>query len=173
MMKKIIGLLIISTAMILSGCNEDRASTDGDETPEVDGYRYPTEEVEKAFAEASFTATLPERLPIPVAYVVYDHYFLDGVEILDLSFYSDQNDLLTIQIKDGETTACATLETVQVNGVQEACFYQSDFVQQLVVIDQPLIYQIEYRKGMREDDAEELYPIEQRHLVEISEAIRS
>ena len=173
MMKKIIGRLIVSTAIILSGCNQAPAPTDTSQVVEQEGYRYPTAEVEKALTKTSFTTSLPERLPIPVAYVVYDHYFLDGVEILDLSFYSDQNDLLTIQIKDGQTTACATLAKVKVKGAKDACFYQSDFVQQLVVVDERLIYQIEYREGTRGANEEALYPLNQQQLVEISEAIRS
>lgn len=146
---RILTLIIIST-MLLIGCQPKETETLSQE--ESNQYHYQYDVVEEAMNEASFDVSVPDTLPIPVAFVIYDHFEIDGHEYLDLSFYTNDNDLLTISVSTDVSLGCP-IDTLIENEDQTICFHDLSYVKHASKDKGGLHYQIEYRHHETDETA--------------------
>jgi len=134
--------LIILSIFLLIGCQPKETETIS--PVESNQYNYQYDIVEEAMNEASFDVSVPDTLPIPVAFVIYDHFEMEGHEYLDLSFYTNDNDLLTISVSTDQSLACP-IDTITEQENQTVCFHDLAYVKHVSKEEGNLHYQIEYR----------------------------
>ncbi|WP_085506792.1 hypothetical protein [Thalassobacillus devorans] len=87
------GLLVF--VFLLAACQTTKADKN-------DYYNYDHEQAEQAVSQLGFDLELPEFIPIEMVMMVSDVYEVKGDEALDISFYTEENDLLTMQFMEGE-----------------------------------------------------------------------
>lgn len=141
--------LTIMSVLLLMGCQtEDENQETQTNTTQ---YNYQYDIVEEAINEASFDVSVPDTLPIPVAFVIYDHFELEGHEYLDLSFYTNDNDLLTISVSTDQSAPCPVEPLIKND--QSVCYNDLNYVKQVSKDEGPLHYQIEYRHHKTDEKA--------------------
>ncbi|SEB15089.1 hypothetical protein SAMN05421743_12084 [Thalassobacillus cyri] len=86
------GILFLIVLMI--GCQTTKAVPHG-------YFDYDQNQAQQAANQLDFDLDLPEFIPFEMVMMVSDIYTIDGAEALDLSFYTDENDLLTLQFIEG------------------------------------------------------------------------
>ncbi|GEN56887.1 hypothetical protein GCM10012290_15990 [Halolactibacillus alkaliphilus] len=132
---------LIMSILLIVGCSKEQVEHNAFETTY---YKYPYGAVEEALTVSSFDVSVPDTLPIPVAFVIYDHFELNGHEYLDLSFYTNDNDLLTISVTTDQSLGCPN-EVVTDTKEDAVCFQELSYVTHVSKTEGALRYQIEYR----------------------------
>lgn len=126
---------------MLVGCQSQKSAPEG-------YFNYPTDDVEGAVAALSFQPEMPQFVPIPVDFVISDHFFTaSDQEALDISFYSRENDLLTYQVIKGELELLGET-TVEISETVQATYTDNDFAKTLIWHKDGLSYKLVFRSGI-------------------------
>lgn len=134
-------IALILSLLLIVGCSKEQIEDDSFETTH---YKYPYDAVEEALAVSSFDVSVPDTLPIPVAFVIYDHFEINGHEYLDVSFYTNANDLLTISVTTDQSLGCPVEVLIDTTG-EAICFQERSYVTHVSKTEGAIRYQIEYR----------------------------
>ncbi|MDL4840412.1 hypothetical protein [Aquibacillus rhizosphaerae] len=170
-MTKKYNFFIISTLallFVLVGCQNNQTIPDG-------FYSYEKGEVKTAINELSFQPEIPSYVPIEVDFLISDRYFVKDtdMEALDVSFYTRNNDLLSVQFIDGNIdeewidTESVTLED-EITGI----YVDNAFAKVLYWEKSGITYKMTYRSStlMEEDNANN---ISKSDLVEVANSFQS
>jgi|GEM_PF-3085386 len=139
--------LVLFSLFVLISCSQEAEVPDG-------FYTFDTDKVNEAVDQASFNPDIPDFVPIPVEFIIYDVYQLAGKngEALDISFYSRQNDFFTYQVSEGTFETSLEAEDVKINGTIEASYSDDGFAKRLVWANNGLSYKLEYRPNLISND---------------------
>ncbi|WP_226038262.1 hypothetical protein [Aquibacillus saliphilus] len=135
---------IISTIfliVLLIGCNSNKTIPEG-------FYSYDQEEVKTAVETLTFQPELPQFVPIKVEFQVSDHYTVTDTnsEALDVSFYTIENDLLSIQFVNGNLNEIAVdPEKVEINDTIEGEYVDNSYAKTLYWESAGVSYKMTYR----------------------------
>ncbi|WP_186579336.1 hypothetical protein [Aquibacillus kalidii] len=144
-MKKKLCLIIISLLAlgVLSACQDEKKQT----IPEG-FYPYEKSEVKSVVQELSFQPELPGFIPMKVEILVSDKYVVEdsNMEALDISFYTRNNDLLSIQFYDGiRKQQTVDPEKVNISENIEGKYMDNSFAKTLTWIKSGITYQMTFR----------------------------
>ncbi|RCW77164.1 hypothetical protein [Saliterribacillus persicus] len=134
-------LLLFITLLVGCQVEEEEAIPNG-------YFNYEKDQVENAVKELSFQPELPTFLPIATEVVVTDKFELldSSNEALDISMYTQENDIFTIQLIDGETTKEGPkVEVILLDEQTEAEFVDQIFSKMLMWNKNGVTYKIIYR----------------------------
>ncbi|MYL51066.1 hypothetical protein GLV98_16345 [Halobacillus litoralis] len=160
------GVLFFSLLMI-SAC--------GSKTHAVpSGYHsYNLEKVSSAVEQLEFQPDLPEYIPVPMISVVSDIYQDDGSELMDLSFYTPDNDLLTIQFSQEEIdTPWMDPEELPINDDIDGVYEDNRFSKKLTWEKDGVTYLMTYRTSVAPEEGNE-QSVTRQQLVEVARSFHS
>ncbi|WP_028781861.1 hypothetical protein [Thalassobacillus devorans] len=86
-----VALLVV---FVVAGCQTTNGASH-------DYFDYNKGDARQAAEQLGFEMDLPEFIPFEMVMMVSDVYKVEGSEALDLSFYTKENDLLTLQFIEG------------------------------------------------------------------------
>ncbi|GGM25985.1 hypothetical protein GCM10011351_09530 [Paraliobacillus quinghaiensis] len=117
-------------------------------------YDYEKTEVNERVESLSFESQLPQFLPFQVEFIISDQYIITGTdqEALDISFYSSQNDLLTLQAVDGHFPEDISGESVEINQQISGTYVDNSFAKTLYWSMEGISYKLVFRSGVIDSD---------------------
>ncbi|MCT2535799.1 hypothetical protein NC661_07700 [Aquibacillus koreensis] len=138
------GLIFLLFVIIgVAGCQQKQSIPEG-------FYPYEKNEVEQAVEQLSFRPEIPGYVPIEMEIVVSDQYVLRDTEIeaLDVSFYTRDNDLLSIQFIDGEMNEeLMSPEIVSISEKINGAYIDNSYAKVLSWQKDGITYKITYRSS--------------------------
>ncbi|WP_158633939.1 DUF4367 domain-containing protein [Radiobacillus deserti] len=157
-----IGLLSIC----LFACQQQQTMPDG-------YYPYDKEKVKSAIQDLSFQPKIPSYLPMETAIVVSDHFTTleTNNEALDVSFYTVDNDLLSIQMVDGQLEQEEQMtqnSTVQISGEVDGSYTENRFAQTLYWEEEGITYKLMYRNNKDSSN-----PMPKDKLIKVAQSFQS
>ncbi|WP_181349329.1 hypothetical protein [Thalassobacillus sp. CUG 92003] len=139
-------LLIIATLLVLTACQTSQAIPNG-------YYTYNEDKVESAVKQVAYDPELPAYLPIEMMAVVSDHFSTDRAQTLDLSFYTANNDLLSIQYAKGDTSeSLHDAETIALKDNLQVNYQDNAFAKTVVWNKGDITYKMIYRQNPNSDE---------------------
>ncbi|MBM7571623.1 hypothetical protein [Aquibacillus albus] len=127
----------------LPACQNSQSVPDG-------YYPYDIEKVKSAVRQLSFQPEIPGFVPIPVQVLISDHYQImdTEAEALDVSFYTNNNDLLSIQFVNGEMDEIMTDSvTVTINERVKGHYIDNSYAKILYWEKNGINYKMIYRSS--------------------------
>lgn len=152
--------------LLVSACSNTHAIPSG-------YHSYNLEKVSSAVEQLDFQPELPEYIPVPMISVVTDIYQSEGSELMDLSFYTPDNDLLTIQFSQGEiNTPWIDPEELSILGNLDGLYENNRFSKKLTWTKDGVTYLMTYRASVApEEDNEQ--SVTRQQLVEVARSFHS
>ncbi|MGR9047051.1 hypothetical protein ACQ4XT_00085 [Halobacillus faecis] len=165
-MWKRFGVLIFCLVAI-SACNNKTHAVPS-------GYHsYNVEKVSSAVEQLDFQPELPEYIPIPMISVVTDIYQDGGSKLMDLSFYTPDNDLLTIQFSQGEiNTPWIDPEELSILEDLDGLYENNRFSKKLTWTKDGVTYLMTYRASVASEEGNE-QSVTRQQLVEVARSFHS
>ncbi|WP_112180038.1 MULTISPECIES: hypothetical protein [Paraliobacillus] len=165
-MKKYVFLCMISFFTLI-GCKQQVAIPEG-------YYAYENSEVEKALEGLSFNPETPEFVPIQVDFIISDQYVVNDTnqEAVDISFYSQENDLLTFQAVEGEFKNLIDGDPIKLEGEISGSYIDNNFAKTLHWSKAGISYKLVYRSGIVKKE-EVSNKITKSELVRVAESFQS
>ncbi|QTM98517.1 hypothetical protein ERJ70_03920 [Sediminibacillus dalangtanensis] len=161
--------LLMSFLLFLAACQQSSSIPEG-------FYDYQKEKAESAAAELSFSPDLPEYVPMEVAFLVSDRYYLkdNENEALDISFYTQENDLLSIQFMKGDIdTGLVEAETVTIDDQLEGKYVDNSFAKILSWKRDGITYKMSYRENTLGVSQEQKTGVSKQDLVQVAHSFHS
>ncbi|MYL72126.1 hypothetical protein GLW00_14785 [Halobacillus litoralis] len=152
--------------LLVSACSKTHAIPSG-------YHSYNLEKVSSAVEQLDFQPELPEYIPVPMISVVTDIYQSEGSVLMDLSFYTPDNDLLTIQFSQGEiNTPWIDPEELSILGNLDGLYENNRFSKKLTWTKDGVTYLMTYRASVaHEEDNEQ--SVTRQQLVEVARSFHS
>ncbi|WP_394219953.1 hypothetical protein [Halobacillus trueperi] len=164
-MWKRFGILFFCLLMI-NACSKTHAVPSG-------YHSYNMEKVSSAIEQLDFQPELPEYIPIPMISVVSDIYQDEGKQLMDLSFYTQDNDLLTIQFSQGEMdTPWMDPEELSINDEIDGVYEDNRFSKKLTWERDGVTYLMTYRASVAPEEGNE-QSVTRQQLVEVARSFHS
>ncbi|KAB8138940.1 DUF4367 domain-containing protein [Gracilibacillus oryzae] len=142
-MKKIAVFLLLALCILIIGCSSQSAIPEG-------FHHYEKKQVESALDQLQFKPELPQYVPIPAEIVVTDR-FVDmqtDQEAFDISMFTIDNDIFTIQIYDTEKAKLtAANEEIQLADNTNAYYSDQPYSKTLTWKKEGITYKLTYRSG--------------------------
>lgn len=137
-------------------------------------YPYEKEKVAEAIQQVSFNPEVPNYVPIPVEFIISDHYLMAETrkEALDISFYSRENDLLTYQVTEGHFESEQGAESIEIDSSILAHYCDNGFAKVLVWEKDGLSYKLEFRSSIIGDN-QSSHSITKEDLVRVAQSCQS
>ncbi|UFU00384.1 DUF4367 domain-containing protein [Radiobacillus kanasensis] len=159
-------LIIFLMSMCLFACQQKQSLPDG-------YFPYDKEKVESALQALSFEPKIPSYLPLETAIVVSDRFktLETQNEALDVSFYTMSNDLLSIQMVDGElgqTEQVGDSAEVKISEQLEGKYVENRFAQTLYWEEEGITYKMMYRNNDNSGS-----PIPKDKLIKVAQSFHS
>ncbi len=164
-MKRYLILCMISFFALI-GCKQQVSIPEG-------YYTYESSEVKEALDGLSFNPETPEFVPIQVDFIISDQYVVKGTsqEALDVSFYSQENDLLTFQAVEGDFKNLATGDSVMIDEEISGSYIDNTFAKTLYWSKSGISYKLVYRSGIiKTEDVSN--KITKNELVKVAESFQ-
>lgn len=139
-------------------------------------YGYEKEKAESAASELSFSPDLPEYMPIETAFLISDRYYLkdSGNEAMDISFYTEDNDLLSIQFIEGDIDpALVEADTVMIGERLEGEYVDNSFAKILCWQQNGITYKMSYRQNVLGVSEEQKNNVSKQDLVQTARSFHS
>ncbi|REJ06963.1 hypothetical protein DYE48_17685 [Halobacillus trueperi] len=138
------------------------------------GYHsYNMEKVSSAVEQLEFQPDLPEYIPVPMISVVSDIYQDEGTELMDLSFYTPDNDLLTIQFSQEEIdTPWIDPEELSILDNIDGFYEDNRFSKKLTWEKDGVTYLMTYRASVASEEGNE-QSVTRQQLVEVARSFHS
>ncbi len=162
-------MLYTTLLLFLTACQQSSSIPDG-------FYYYQKEKAENAAAELSFSPNLPEYVPMEVAFLVSDRYYLNDSEkeALDISLYTQENDLLSIQFIQGNIeTGLIDAETVMIDEQLEGEYVDNSFAKILSWKKDGITYKMSYRENTLGTTQEKNNNVSKQDLVQVARSFHS
>ncbi|WP_077624433.1 hypothetical protein [Sediminibacillus massiliensis] len=135
-------------------------------------YSYKTAEVEQAIDTLSFAPEIPGYMPIEVEFIISDKYIANETEkeAMDVSFYTKNNDLLSIQFFQGELESIPASDTVVLNDQIKGDYVDNSFAQILYWQKGDITYRMSFRGNSMEQASGN---VTKQDLVKVAESFHS
>ncbi|WP_026772436.1 MULTISPECIES: hypothetical protein [Sediminibacillus] len=162
-------MLYTTLLLFLTACQQSSSIPEG-------FYDYQKEKAENAAAELSFSPNLPEYVPMEVAFLVSDRYYLNDSEkeALDISLYTQENDLLSIQFIQGNIeTGLIDAETVMIDEQLEGEYVDNSFAKILSWKKDGITYKMSYRENTLGTTQEKNNNVSKQDLVQVARSFHS
>ncbi|MCA0969763.1 hypothetical protein LCM20_04030 [Halobacillus litoralis] len=161
-MKYLQPIFLIIMLCLIAACGKP-----GDQVPEG-YYSYNTGEVQAAVDHLSFTPELPDYIPIPMVSVVSDKYEENQHEMMDVSFYTEANDLLSIEITKGDqNNEWIEPQKVSIDHQIDGIYEDNRFAKQLSWTKDGITYTLSFRESVSPDPRDE-QSVTKEHLIEVA-----
>ncbi|WP_281976097.1 hypothetical protein [Halobacillus litoralis] len=154
-------------ALVMYGCNTTNAVPNG-------YYDYDEDKVIAAVEQLPFNPALPDFIPIHMVSVVSDVYKENEAEVMDLSFYTTENDLLTIKFTEADDFPNSWVKseklpiTDQIDGIYE----DNLFSKKLAWQKDDITYVMTYRANVSTELNNE-QRVTRQQLVEVARSFHS
>ena len=136
-------------------------------------YSYNEDRVSSAVERLKFNPDLPDFIPLPMVSMASDIYQVKDREVLDLSFYSKENDLLTIQITSGEAgTSWVEPEELKIEDEVKGTYEDNRFSKKLKWEKSGITYVMTYRASVASEKVNE-QSVTRQQLVEVARSFHS
>lgn len=164
MQRKSIHLFFICV-FLLAGCQEDTKIPAG-------FYRYDQTQLTEELNELTFEPELPPFLPIQVEFLITDHYTIETTdsEAIDISFYSQQNDILSFQATSGDFASGLEGENVTIKDNISGEYEDNQFAKTLYWKEEEIAYRIRFRSGVVSSE-DVSNAVTKNDLIEMAKAI--
>ncbi|WP_167360034.1 hypothetical protein [Halobacillus dabanensis] len=131
-------------------------------------YSYDEEKVSSVVEKVKFDTDVPGFIPLPMVSMVSDIYQVEQSEMLDLNFYSRENDLFTIQITSGGAgTSWVEPEKIKIEANLQGTYEDNRFSKKLQWEKDGITYVMTYRASVASDNTNE-QRVTQQQLVEVA-----
>ncbi|TGB05380.1 hypothetical protein [Halobacillus salinus] len=131
------------------------------------------EEVETALDDLTFQPELPDFIPVHMVSVVSDIYEKNNQETLDISFYTEKNDLLSLTFTKG-TNEKHWIDPQQVKIDQQlrGTYEDNQFAKRLSWKKNGITYTLAFRKSVDAQTVDE-QSVSKEHLLEVARSFHS
>ncbi|MBN9656132.1 hypothetical protein J0K78_17785 [Halobacillus sp. GSS1] len=152
--------------LLVSACSKTHAIPSG-------YHSYNMEKVSSAVEQLDFQPELPEYIPVPMISVVTDIYQSEGSELMDLSFYTPGNDLLTIQFSQEEIdTLWIDPKELSILDNIDGVYEDNRFSKKLTWEKDGVTYLMTYRASVAPEEGNE-QSVTRQQLVEVARSFHS
>ncbi|WP_163537191.1 hypothetical protein [Gracilibacillus sp. YIM 98692] len=116
-------------------------------------YPYEKDEVKQAVESLSFQPELPSYVPILAEVLVTDQFYIGETEAFDISLFTVENDILTIQMINDEMAVNEDkANKVEMNGNIPGYYVNEKYSKKLTWEKAGITYEITYRASEKELD---------------------
>ncbi|MFD1017612.1 hypothetical protein [Thalassobacillus hwangdonensis] len=138
--------MCLLTLLLLTACQTTYAVPQG-------YYTYDDQELSSSLDELSYEPELPKFIPVQSIAVVSDHYMEEDAEKLDISFFTENNDLLSIQITQGSSEqGFLNEEEVEISSSLTGSYIDNAFARTLSWTKDGIKYSLSYRESVHSQD---------------------
>ncbi|QAS51790.1 hypothetical protein [Halobacillus litoralis] len=154
-------------ALVMCGCNTTHAVPNG-------YYDYDEDKVIAAVEQLPFNPALPDFIPIHMVSVVSDVYKENEAEVMDLSFYTTENDLLTIKFTEADDfpTSWVDQEKLPITDQIDGIYEDNHFSKKLSWQKGDITYVMTYRANVSTELNNE-QRVTRQQLVEVARSFHS
>ncbi|WP_138420633.1 hypothetical protein [Aquibacillus sediminis] len=160
-------LLLFLLSLFATACSE----------PIPEGfYDYNKEKVEAAVNELSFQPQLPKFVPIEVDFLISDQYqdTETEAEALDVSFYTSDNDLLSIQFINGEAEGSFFQpEQIQIDEQVSGQYVDNTYAKILFWHNDHITYKMTYRASADDRQQQQNNKVTKNDLLKVAQSFDS
>ena len=155
-------LWITVVISLLSACGST-----GQQVPEG-YYSFNNGEVDMAIDQLAFDPELPQYIPFDMVSVVSDVYREEEKQVMDISFYTEANDLLSITVVKGKKNVQSIdPEKVSISNQIEGTYVDNQFAKRLSWQKGGITYTIAYRESVH-SNLEDEQSVTKEHLIEVA-----
>ncbi|WP_407270572.1 hypothetical protein [Radiobacillus sp. PE A8.2] len=169
--KKLLILLILVMVSVV-GCQSAASIPDG-------YYGYDKKKINQTIDGLSFNPGVPGYLPMEVDFFISDRYtdIETEQEALDVSFYTSDNDMLSIQVVNAAVKqSTVQSETVAINEELDGEYVSNSYAQMLYWVDNGISYKMTYRPSTVTDNATiqgSHHQVSKQELVKVANSFQS
>ncbi|MFG6116376.1 hypothetical protein ACGTN9_14425 [Halobacillus sp. MO56] len=157
--KVVIYFGLLALVLFMTACQSTKA------VPH-DYYEYDQKQAEQAVSQMDFELELPEFIPFEMVMMVSDVYKVDDAEALDLSFYTNENDLLTLQFIEGNVEPdLFSPEQVAITDSLSGQYVDNSFAKTVTWQKDGVTYKMTYRPSNFSDDSTD---VEKSDLIDVA-----
>jgi len=132
-------IIIMCFFLIITGCNTSSSVPNG-------FYSYEKEKVDESIEQLEFTPNLPDYVPVAAEVLVTDQFEVAGVEVFDMTMFTNENDIFTIQCINGkQVDDLNTTEEISISKNINGFYQEQAYSQKLQWNNNGVSYQITYR----------------------------
>lgn len=155
-------LWITVVISVLSACGST-----GQQVPEG-YYSFNNGEVDMVIDQLAFDPELPQYIPFDMVSVVSDVYSEEEQQVMDISFYTEANDLLSITVVEGaKNVQSIDPEKVSISNQIEGTYEDNQFAKRLSWQKGGITYTIAYRESVH-SNLEDEQSVTKEHLIEVA-----
>ncbi|MRH44950.1 hypothetical protein GH741_20100 [Aquibacillus halophilus] len=166
-MKNKLLLFSLTLIILIAGCQSE---------PIPNGfYSYNIEEVKIAVNTLSFQPEIPQFVPMEVEFLVSDHFTITDtdIEALDVSFYTRDNDLLSIQFIDGNISEpVVESENVKIVNEINGEYVDNSYAKTLYWKEDGITYKMIYRSSTVGEESQD-EKVSKEQLLQVARSFHS
>lgn len=155
-------ILITGFLFLLTACGSSASQV-------PDGfYSYNSGKVEPALNELTFKPEMPDYIPVHMVSVVSDIYKENNKETMDISFYTEQNDLLSLTFTKGShNKQWVDPQPVKIDPKIEGTYEDNQFAKRLSWKKNGITYTLAFRESVSSKPSNE-QSVTKEHLIEVA-----